>query len=1193
MVVKYGKTWWGKEWLNAIKDVDYSNRIPRGKTYANTGKVYDVDIKNNIVTAKVKGNYSPYYNVSLMFKSFSEADKEIIAEVINKSPTLLASLLNHELPPELNNKLEEVGIELFPKSWNDLTADCNCPDFAHPCKHIAGLIYKVSEAIDKDPFLVFKLHNCDLNSLIGNIKEVQKVPKVKQFFKKTKYQPNEDVDEINFSNITDLGDSTFLMLDEKPIFYDKDFKDILSKIYTRFSKYARNFLVEFKKETECYKDSILLKATSPHQNNNFDKNEDFNEFLDRFFNTKWSRPDLWGDFKINIGDDFRVNEVYLGEALQNPFIFDNDEYLERIIVGFLNELNYTPKIHNYTEKIRFLDLVFKFCLKLIENKAILPKIYQTKGKKYIIRWNPAVYDREVKKILDNLYKNVPDNFVTFNKKSLNKKQQVDGLISILLNGLLDYFTEYGLTQQLENQKRESIFRMFLGETVAINESDALLIEQWLSNFSIKHRDYDLFLQIEEEGEDSFTLDLKASIDLEEMRSVKDIISDKTNYKITDKKIQLLSDVYLIKQHLPAIEDSINFKKNIKFNLDEFKDFFFNILPLFDIMGISVILPKSLQKIYSPQIKLEINSNRNFENERGYLSLKDFTDFDWRISIGSKDYSKKEFEKLVKDSEGLVKIANEYVILDEKQVKSLIKRINKLPDNLNQNDLMTAILTGEFKDVEVDIDDELKEMFDSINRDLDISVPAGVNANLRPYQKTGFSWLVQNINTGFGSILADDMGLGKTLQVLTAIEYLKNEGSLEKEKVLIVMPSGLLLNWKREIEKFTPNLNAVIYHGTGRKLPKDDYDIVLTSYGVVRQDVDKLKKHKWFLTVIDEAQAIKNPLSKQSKAVKAIKSKHRIALSGTPVENRLSEYWSIFDFTNKGYLSSARKFTNNFIKPIEKDRDDQTLKRFRKMTEPFILRRLKSDKSIINDLPDKIVNDVYCNLTPTQAAIYEQTLNSLMNKIEDEQGINRKGIIFKLINSLKQICNHPAQFSKDSKFDIAQSGKMEVLINLLENIIANDEKVLIFTQYVAMGEIIQKLVENYFNTEVLFLHGSLSKNKKDELVREFQENSQKKIFIISLKAGGTGLNLTAARNVIHYDLWWNPAVENQATDRAYRIGQKENVMVYRFITSGTFEEKINEMIHEKQELADLTVSNEEKFITEMDNKELEDLLKLRD
>ncbi|MCC7553840.1 MAG: DEAD/DEAH box helicase [Methanobacteriaceae archaeon] len=1191
-MVNYGKTWWGEKWLDAVEGVDFTNRIPRGKTYANTGKVYDIQINDNIVTAKVEGNYAPYYKVTIMFKSFNRAEKEIIAELINNSSAILSGLLNNKLPENLHDELSNLGIELFPKSWDDINADCNCPDYAPACKHIAGLIYMISLEIDKDPFKVFKLHDCDLFSMIDHFEDVEdeKVRKIKELSEVFKSKDDEIISkkdsEFDFSKIPNLHDTTFLMLESDPVFYEKDFKAILSNFYKSISRFSKKLLINKHSINNSYNDFVLLKETKKDHLKNRDKD------LDKSFTKKWSNPHLWGEFKINIDDNYKISNVFISseDKRKSPFTFKNNESLEILVLGFLVEINYYSHINKFNENIKFLDLLLKFTIDIIKNQAIIPELYKTKDDSYIIRWVPALYDKEIRNICENFYMEVPDDLVSFNNHSISKKQSVISIISLLIKGILNKFSMYGISQKLEKNLINPQFKLFLGSKEKF-KGDELLIDQWLSNFTLKNRDYTLYLHVEEFDED-FTIDLKVKFDDELPKTVSKVISDKDNYEITDKKLKILSDIYLIKEHLPEIENSLDFKKDIRFNLDEFSEFFINILPLFDIMGISIILPKSLKKIYTPKLVLNVQSTRDIKNQKSYLSVKDIAKYDWKVAIGSKSYSKEEFEKLVEKSKGLVKIANEFVVLDENQAKSFIKKLDKVPSNLNQNDLVQAILSGELDEAEVDIDNELKTLINNINKKELVKVPKAVKANLRDYQKTGYSWLVQNINTGFGSILADDMGLGKTLQVLTTIMHFKEKDLLLKEKVLVVMPSSLLFNWQREIRKFTPGLKSIIYHGNNRKFPKKDYDIVLTSYGIIRKDEEKFKKMKWFLIVIDEAQNIKNPLAMQTKSIKAIKSKHKIALSGTPVENRLSEYWSIFDFTNKNYLSSPKKFMKKFIQPIEKERNSHALEIFKEITNPFILRRVKTDKSIINDLPDKVVNDVFCNLTVKQSAIYQETLNSLMETIDANEGINRKGMIFKLINSLKQICNHPSQFIKNKKPEIEDSGKMEALINILDNILASDEKVLIFTQYVQMGEIIQELIEKHFNTKALFLHGSLTRTKRDKIVAEFQNNSQKKIFIISLKAGGTGLNLTAAQNVIHYDLWWNPAVENQATDRAYRIGQKENVMVYRFISSGTFEEKINKMIKEKSELSELAVSSGEKFITEMGDKELKNILKLR-
>ena len=398
-----------------------------------------------------------------------------------------------------------------------------------------------------------------------------------------------------------------------------------------------------------------------------------------------------------------------------------------------------------------------------------------------------------------------------------------------------------------------------------------------------------------------------------------------------------------------------------------------------------------------------------------------------------------------------------------------------------------------------------------------NVPESLTGELRPYQKIGYSWLVQNIRYGFGSILADDMGLGKTIQVLSAILYYKEKNLLEDRTVLIIVPPTLISNWENEIKKFTPDLTYFIYHGSNRSYPLENYDIILTSYGVVRLDLDMFLDERWFLCVIDEAQNIKNPNTEQTKAIKSVNARSKVALTGTPIENKLMDYWSIFDFTNKGYLSTKDDFKKQFVMPIEKLEDEETLYELKTIAKPFVMRRLKTDDDIKNELPEKFINDIYCTLSKKQVKLYNAILEEIFFDIENSKGIQRKGIILKILTALKQTCNHPAQFLAIKNPKISESGKMELLANVLENILANDEKVIIFTQYVEMGKLIQELISKKFKEEVLFLHGSQTLKEKTRIIDTFQEDENYKIFVATLKTGGTGLNLTAAQNVIHYDL----------------------------------------------------------------------------
>ncbi|MGB3618623.1 MAG: DEAD/DEAH box helicase, partial [Catalinimonas sp.] len=473
---------------------------------------------------------------------------------------------------------------------------------------------------------------------------------------------------------------------------------------------------------------------------------------------------------------------------------------------------------------------------------------------------------------------------------------------------------------------------------------------------------------------------------------------------------------------------------------------------------------------------------------------------------------------------------------------------------------------------------------------EVATPAGLRATLRPYQTRGYAWLYRNGRLGLGSIIADDMGLGKTLQVIALLLKHREEGRLPNG-ALVVVPTTLLTNWQHEIDRFAPALATHLYHGPARHLPTDRPDVLLTTYGVARVETERLSEQPWDVLVIDEAQNIKNPTTAQTKALKRIPAHTRVAMSGTPVENRLSEYWSLMDFVNRGYLGSLKRFQCDYAYPIEVEQDQRRLDRFRRVTTPFLLRRVKSDRTIISDLPDKIETDAYCHLTAEQAALYQGVVDEIMAKVERADGIERRGLIFQLTLLLKQVCNHPSQFARRPTADPAHSGKSQRLLELLGEVHERGEKALVFTQFRQMGDLLQPMIAARHATDVRFLHGGCSRRQRDQLVKDFQNDPAVRTMILSLKAGGTGLNLTAANHVVHYDLWWNPAVEAQATDRAYRIGQRRHVLVHRLLTTGTFEEKINDMLREKRALADLAVAQGEQWIGDLSNRDLKQLFTL--
>jgi SNF2 family DNA or RNA helicase len=486
--------------------------------------------------------------------------------------------------------------------------------------------------------------------------------------------------------------------------------------------------------------------------------------------------------------------------------------------------------------------------------------------------------------------------------------------------------------------------------------------------------------------------------------------------------------------------------------------------------------------------------------------------------------------------------------------------------------------------------EAMQLLESVTAIREVPLPETVNATLRHYQQRGFEWMYKNSLLQMGSILADDMGLGKTLQVLALLEVHRLKGTLDKAPALAVVPTSLVTNWCKEAEKFTPHLKVATYHGPNRKMPTEPVHLLVTTYGMVRSDENQFHSTTWPFLIIDEAQNIKNPSAGQTKATKAIPASCRIALSGTPVENRLLDFWSILDFAQPQFFGSETEFRKQFALPIAQQRDMEVLSSFKALSGPFILRREKSDPNIISDLPEKVMQDHWCNLKPAQAALYKGLVNSGLESLDSASSeFEHSGLVLLMLTALKQTCNHPVNYLKKGKTEFGESGKAEVLENLIENILEGGEKALIFTQYKEMGELIQQMVSKKFKMEIPFLHGGTTRKKRDEMVQRFQEDPNVPIQLLSLKAGGTGLNLTAATHVIHYDLWWNPAVENQATDRAYRIGQKRNVMVHRLLSVGTLEERIDAMLQAKRELANLTVSSGELWIGDLSKEELKKLV----
>ncbi len=512
----------------------------------------------------------------------------------------------------------------------------------------------------------------------------------------------------------------------------------------------------------------------------------------------------------------------------------------------------------------------------------------------------------------------------------------------------------------------------------------------------------------------------------------------------------------------------------------------------------------------------------------------------------------------------------------------------------------------FPVVSVVADGELGDLLSGqVDRRLEpVPAPEGFTGTLRPYQERGLAWLTFLESLGLGRILADDMGLGKSAMVLAlllgdATGPLGRQADDDVGPTLLVCPMSLVGNWQREVAKFAPSLRIHVHHGAERSRGKHfttavgQADLVITTYALAARDSADLSEIEWHRVVVDEAQAIKNAATRQAAAVRALPARHRIAVTGTPVENRLADLWSIMEFANPGLLGSAPTFKKRFAEPVERRGDEVAAERLRRLTGPFILRRVKTDKSIISDLPEKLEMEVLCNLTAEQASLYQAVVEDMMEKIKNSEGIERRGLVLATMTKLKQVCNHPAQLLRDGTRLAGRSGKLARLEEILEEVLATGERALLFTQYAEFGGMLRAHLGARFGREVAYLHGGVPKAERDAMVTRFQDGgpTSPPLFVLSLKAGGTGLTLTAANHVIHVDRWWNPAVEDQATDRAFRIGQTRNVQVRKFVCAGTVEEKISAMIRDKRGLAAKIVGSSEQWITEMSTTELRELFAL--
>ncbi len=660
---------------------------------------------------------------------------------------------------------------------------------------------------------------------------------------------------------------------------------------------------------------------------------------------------------------------------------------------------------------------------------------------------------------------------------------------------------------------------------------------------------------------------------------------------------------------PKIWDGLETDKptGIQLSLYEAFDFLKEYAWILEDSGYKVMIPAWWTPKGRRRAKVRVRSSLKKKGTaqaaaKSVLGLDSLVEYSYELAIGGEAISREEWEELVNAKTPLVQFRGEWMELDGKKMQQMLEFWQAHADEKPEMDMLNFLKMSADEELEFDHDDSLREMIGKFHDKSQFELipdPPKFHGKLRDYQKRGLSWIQYLEYMGLNGCLADDMGLGKTIQVIARLISEREEQDTVLPTLLIA-PTSVLGNWQKEVTRFAPHLTTMIHHGS-KRIKKETafreeclkYDMVISSYALARKDEKLFRSLEWKRVVLDEAQNIKNPQAAQTKAILKFNGKHRLALTGTPVENRLLDLWSIFNFLNHGYLGTRGNFRKAFEIPIQKENDRIKTQMLKKLSEPFILRRMKTDKEIIKDLPDKVEQKVYCNLSKEQASLYEAVVKDVTEQVETKEGIARKGLVLSSLMKLKQICNHPAQFLQDgSEFTTERSHKLGRVSDMLEEVVESGESLLIFSQFREICEALETFTSQTLHYPTYLIHGGVSRNKRQKMIEEFQNpETDPSVFILSLKAGGVGITLTKANHVFHFDRWWNPAVENQATDRAFRIGQTKNVFVHKFIALGTLEERIDQMIEDKKHVADSIVGSDESWLSELDNEAFKDLIAL--
>ena len=1227
---KYGTTPWGAWFLRMIESYDGDGRVSRGKSYANTGKVDSLVITGNKVAARVAGHYDPWYYISLTFPRISEPNRKKLEKILTEHPADFIALGSGTMTEHLVTLFEAKDIRFIPRRWSLIESDCSCPDSASLCKHIAAVLYILAKEIDHDPRLLFQLAGIDLAELREKILPAAGDMSAEPALTAVPEQGVSPADDTAVLETPATGNSSTAGAQRKTrqsgaagtaanvpplaVSAESEYEHPVTLSLRRSDEPAQDVPAELPRFpleesflplisallpplTPFYDDDLVAAFKELYHKLIVRQNKAFELTLEQRIAVLMksgtgcaSAATLCGSSRL-LYTPVRLDTAKLPKqktagvpafplqkeaVLQLRVRLPNGTEAALTLVQALHLLRGVTPLTDSPDGMKAAYTVLTLGERLVAESALLPAVYlDPVTRKLAIFWKPLTSAQAVSAAIDRCASFITEAFFP-QVKSWGRRYCAELLLTAFLT---EYVHTAGFMPVGIRQAEQEIAALFFQGATINTKAPGMRrlpasITRWLAALYYDSNSLRFRLILEEAKQSDFQISAEVCHSKETNNRFVPFSRIADSVQLESKTVEF---AIALSAYLPKLTEMIG-QKSVPLTQEETAVFLRTAAPLLSRFGIEVVLPKTLQRSLKPRAVFQLKQ-KGAGAVQSYLSLDNLMQYDRGIMLGDTVISVKEFRALMKQSSGLVKFNDRYILVDPEQTARLLETMQHEKPTVNE--VIQGTLTGDT------VMEDGAPLSYSLFRETDAAVPQTLQATLRPYQEKGFQWLYSTIKSGFGCLLGDDMGLGKTLQVIALILKLKEQG-FEHSGILIAAPASLLPNWEHELHTFAPSLRCTILHGQGRRFSAKS-DIHITTYQTLQRDVKKLSEKTFDCLIIDEAQAVKNTQTKNAQALRLLQAASRIAMTGTPVENSLEDMRALFDFIIPGYLGSAETFRKKWRIPIELHGDAETAESFQKITAPFLLRRLKTDPAVISDLPEKVITPQYCRLTPEQTALYESLVETqLKSVLKTEDGIQRNALVLKLLTALKQVCNHPHVYDESFQTDVALSGKTAALMQLLGEILDAGEKTLIFSQYTQTLFLLRKLIQEQFGDEPLLLHGQMPLTARKAAVESFQTDPAQRIFLISLKAGGTGLNLTAATRVIHFDLWYNPAIEDQATDRAFRIGQHNTVFVSRFICAGTFEEKIDGMIQKKRHISQMTLSGDESWIGKMSNEELAEL-----